>query len=234
MVFLVVEPARALRRQFVIAIPRVRRFGPGTGAAKIKGRRFRKGLHAQTAADRLHVHVSLRGVRQAVISAVIHQDLGRKSDRGAGAHHECIARKSCSRRAPSRCASRCSASAQAKVHTGVVPSKRKRSMCTMARRINGATRPAIGAERVAFAVVFHHLIDFGNQKGALPPRRESGHQQPVIAARERARDRATGKPSHAVRHQPLARLRGGEIAADLAPKVDKQRLQRGFRHNVRS
>ena len=96
----------------------------------------------------------------------------------------------------------------------------------MPGRINGAARPAIGAERIALAVVVHHFIDFGNQKSALPTGGESGHQQAVIPARKRARHRATGKPTHAVRDQPFARLRGGEIAAHLAPKVDDQRLLR--------
>ena len=66
----------------------------------------------------------------------------------------------------------------------------------------------------------------------MPRGREGGHQQAVVSARECARHRAAGKPSDAVRHQPLTRLCGGEIAADFAPKVDDRGQSRSGGHII--
>jgi hypothetical protein len=48
----------------------------------------------------------------------------------------------------------------------------------------------------------------------------------VVTARLMARDRAESVPADTIGHKPLARFRGGKIAADLAAEIDDRRETR--------
>ena len=99
---------------------------------------------------------------------------------------------------------------------------------------NRPVRPAIGGQAQTLAAVLRSFIEFRNQERAAKRRLQRGDQQAVVAARLVTGDRAERVSADAVGHQPLARFRVGQIAANFAAKIDhgKERRARNDRLGV--
>src|ERR1017187_210528 len=154
-----------------------------------------------------------------MVAAPIHHDLGAKPQRAAGATHGVLN--------ISRVGALLHPNAlfNRSVSAGECPHRN----CTFHAKtfdvqisvgINHTTGPTVGSESITLTGVFHDFIYFGNQQSAVPGRRQSAHQQTVVAARQRARQRAARKSSNAIRDQPFALFRSGKVAADVTSKVN--------------
>ena len=81
-------------------------------------------------------------------------------------------------------------------------------------------RGAIREKREFFGCITSGFIEFRNHESAAKGRLKGSDQESVVATRLVTRDRAKCVPANAIRHQPLARFRGAQVAANFAAEID--------------
>ena len=81
-------------------------------------------------------------------------------------------------------------------------------------------RPAIREKRKFLGGVPRRFIELCDEESAAERRLQRGDQQSVVATRLVPRDRAERVAADAVGHQPLARFRGAQVAANVAAEID--------------
>ncbi len=93
-------------------------------------------------------------------------------------------------------------------------------------RIYSAAGPAMRGETEIRSGVVDDLVDGRDKLRAAHGRLQGGNKQSVITARLASGNGAGGVPADSVGDQPLARFCRGEVATNLAPKLNF----RLFRH----
>jgi hypothetical protein len=96
-----------------------------------------------------------------------------------------------------------------------------------AARIDGAVSVLVGRKPVAHTAVLRKDFDLRDQHRALRRRLQRRDEQPVVAPRTSAGDRARREPAEAIRQQPLALCRALELVELAAAELnDWQRHRR--------
>src|SRR6516165_7752346 len=77
------------------------------------------------------------------------------------------------------------------------------------------SRHTVGEERAAPASVLELLVHLGDEESAPERWLDGRDQEPVIASRQDGQHRARAEATEPVREEPLERLRGAQVPADL-------------------
>ena len=85
---------------------------------------------------------------------------------------------------------------------------------------HGPVRPAIREKLKFLGPVAGRFIELGDEQHAAKRRLQRGDQQAVVAARLVSRDRAERVAADSISHQPNARFRGRQVAANFAAEID--------------
>ena len=207
MVLVVVEPAVTRDGQIKIAIPVVRRLSACFRTEYIEGSRAREGVDAHAVLHRLDIHAPVAGMGTRVVVTVVDQGLDCELERSTRAR-ELISHVG-------RVGSMLHP--HSFLEQGVGTGKRPDGHRTfesealdesVSLRIEGASGPAVRAQRVCPAVVFRQLIQFRHKQRAPERRLERGHQQPVIAASQESGHSAGSEPANPVGHDPFTQFCG--------------------------
>src|SRR6266478_5066220 len=217
MILALIQPSLFFRRKKIIAIPLVPHFANGATTHQKEWRSAVKSNDPNAALYRVDAHLPFSRMRRAVKIPVVHQRLQLHLQRTASLNHRVlhVTRVSVLLHKHALFHPRL---AQCVRPDGRPAFQPKLLNVLKSFRLNSAASPSMRSQRKLRAPMPHNFVHPCDK--LRPPNRrvQRGHQQSVIPPRHPPSNRSRRISTDAVSHQPLARLRLFEIAANLAPK----------------
>ncbi len=229
----VVEPALRLAQEIEAPVPVVGGLRGGRRGEDPEGPCAIESRHHEPMGRRLHAHAPSVGPGGRVVVAVVDEGLDDEAGGLEGPEHPVPDIRGV------RPLLHPHALLDERVGAGIGPDRHARVETkaldeAVALGCDGPTLPAVGAELPGGAAVAHHFLELGGDQGAAERWSKGSHEETVVAAGERAGNRAGGEAADPVGAQPFARFGGVEFAGDVPAQLQQLQLLSTSRCRARS